>query len=283
MTLHHLYFENESRLPYLDIGDPGAFPVIALRGLGDGLGTVEQDYVANNVRAQYAPYQGCRFVVPSWRVPVPAGHSVSAMAEDVARLITELRLGPVAVWGVSMGGMVALRLAQTRPELVTRVVCECTPARPGPVLRSYLARWTGLAAQGRWTTLQRETLARIFTGHMPWQVRLLRLLAWRIPRPDDPARFGILASAIPGHEPARGAAAIECPVLMLGGRHDVMTPPEDLRELACALPRARLHILERSGHGVSLQQPAQARAEIEPFLTPSAGLTSTAGELGRRA
>jgi 3-oxoadipate enol-lactonase len=271
MTLHYLHFEDGSRLPYLDIGDSAAFPVIVLRGLGDGLGTVEQDYVANGVRAQYAPYPDYRFVVPSWRVPAPAGHSVSAMAADAARLITELRLGPVAVWGVSMGGMVALRLAETRPELVTRVVCECTPARPGPVLRSYLARWTELAAQGRWTKLQRETLARIFTGHMPWPVRRQRLLAWRIPRPDDPARFGILASAIPGCEPARRAAAIGCPVLVIGGRHDVMTPPEDLGELVRALPHARLHILERSGHGVSLEEPAHARAEIEPFLAPSAG------------
>jgi 3-oxoadipate enol-lactonase len=269
MTLNYLRLENGGRLPYLDIGDSAASPVLVLRGLGDGLGTVEQDYVANGVQAQCAPYPGYRFVVPSWRVPAPAGHDISAMAADAARLITELRLGPVGVWGISMGGMVALRLAETHPGLVTRAVCECTPARPGPALRSYLTRWTELAAQGRWTKLQRETLGRIFTGHMPWPVRWQQLLAWRIPRPDDPARFGILASAIHGWEPGRRAAAVECPVLVVGGRQDVMTPPEDLGELVRALPDARLHILERSGHGVSLEQPAQARAQIEPFLAAS--------------
>jgi 3-oxoadipate enol-lactonase len=271
MTLRFLHLENGSRLPYLDIGDSTASPVVVLRGLGDGLGTVEQDYVAEAVRAQYAPYPGYRFVVPSWRVPAPPGHSLADMAADVARLIRELRLGPVAVWGVSMGGMVALGLGEAHPELVARIVCECTPARPGPALTSYLARWTGLAAAGRWTTLQRETLARIFTGRMPWPVRRQRLLAWRIPRPDDPARFGILAAAIHAWDATGPATAIRCPVLVIGGRHDVMTPPAELGELARVLPRSRLHILQRSGHGASLEQPAQARAEIGPFLAAGAG------------
>jgi 3-oxoadipate enol-lactonase len=266
MTLRYLYLEDGSRLPYLDIGDSAASPTVVLRGLGDGLGTVEQDYVAEGTRAQYASYSGRRFVVPSWRVPAPPGYSLSDMAADAAYLITQLRLGPVPVWGVSMGGMVALRLAEKHPELVARIVCECTPSKSGPGLAKYRARWAELAARGRWTTLQRETLARIFTGRMPWQVRLRRLLAWRIPHPDDPARFGILAAAINAHDVAGLAAAIRCPVLVIGGREDVMTPPDELGELARALPDARLHVVDRSGHGGSMEQPARFREKIEPFL-----------------
>ena len=60
-----------------------------------------------------------------------------------------------------------------------------------------------------------------------------------------------------------------------------MTPPDDLGELVRALPDARLHILERSGHGVSLEQPAQAKAQIEPFLAASASDARPA-QRGRR-
>jgi 3-oxoadipate enol-lactonase len=269
MAPRYLHLDNGGRLPYLDIGDSTAPPVVVLRGLGDGLGTVEQDYVAEGARTQYGPYRSHRFLVPSWRVPAPAGYSLSDMAADVAHLITELRLGPAAVWGVSMGGMVALRLAETHPDLVTRIVCECTPSRLSPALAICLTEWSELAAQGRWTKLQRETLARIFTGRMPWQVRLQRLWAWRIPRPDDPGRFGTLAAAIHAHDVAELAAGIRCPVLVIGGREDVMTSLEELTELARALPHARLHIVERCGHGGSMEQPARFREEIEPFLAAS--------------
>lgn len=51
-----------------------------------------------------------------------APYTVEQMAQDVAELIDELRLGPVYLVGHSLGGMVSFQLAATRPDMVSRLV-----------------------------------------------------------------------------------------------------------------------------------------------------------------
>jgi pimeloyl-ACP methyl ester carboxylesterase len=56
--------------------------------------------------------------------------SYGAMAGDVAALIEREAMGPVALVGHSMGGKVAMTLALTRPELVSRlIVVDIAPVR----------------------------------------------------------------------------------------------------------------------------------------------------------
>ncbi|HEU5066155.1 MAG TPA: alpha/beta hydrolase [Gaiellaceae bacterium] len=52
----------------------------------------------------------------------PAAVGTFSWAGDVAQLLDELRLGPAALVGVSLGGSVAMEVAIARPELVSRLV-----------------------------------------------------------------------------------------------------------------------------------------------------------------
>ena len=61
-------------------------------------------------------------------------------------------------------------------------------------------------------------------------------------------------------------AAIRCPTLVLCGESDALTPPEVSRELAAAIPGARLALVPEAGHMLTLEQPRAVAAQLGPWL-----------------
>jgi pimeloyl-ACP methyl ester carboxylesterase len=63
-----------------------------------------------------------------------------------------------------------------------------------------------------------------------------------------------------------GLSRIACPTLVLCGRDDLITPPEAHRELAEAIPGARLEIIDECGHLSPLDQPEQVTDALQRWL-----------------
>ncbi|GII84225.1 alpha/beta hydrolase [Sphaerisporangium siamense] len=266
MSLQYCDLTGGARLPYVEFGAPGGAPLLVLRGLGDALTTMENPGTAAGARALYGPLAHRRVVVTSWRTPAAPGHRLDDLVGDAATLITTLGLGPAAIWGNSMGGMVALLLAERHPDLVDSIVCECTPSHAADPLLRYVTRWDAMAARRRWPELQRDTLRNIFTGRMPWAFRKLVWFPRSIPIPDDEGRWQVLSAALREYDIRDRAAGVRCPVLVIGGRRDRMTPPDQLADLADRLPDARLVLVDRCGHGASLERPEEFHREAGRFL-----------------
>jgi proline iminopeptidase len=59
-----------------------------------------------------------------------------------------------------------------------------------------------------------------------------------------------------------------CPVLVLAGEQDPVTPVDDAREIAAAIPPpwARLVVLPDAGHGTWRDQPEAALAVLRGFI-----------------
>ncbi|MBX5441175.1 MAG: alpha/beta fold hydrolase, partial [Solirubrobacteraceae bacterium] len=67
------------------------------------------------------------------RSPVPPGpYTLAELAEDVVALLDRLEIPRAHVAGVSLGGMIAMRLGIDAPDRVDRLVLCCTSARLGP-------------------------------------------------------------------------------------------------------------------------------------------------------
>lgn len=75
-----------------------------------------------------------RLLVPDLRghgaSPRPASYTLDEMAADVAHLMDLLGIARATVVGHSMGGVVAIVLAQARPDLVEALVVEDAPPPP---------------------------------------------------------------------------------------------------------------------------------------------------------
>ena len=104
-------------------------------------------------------------------------------------------------------------------------------------------------------------------------------VAWR---PDTPADLIARFEASARRTPPESALAdwraanafdrmdelgrIQCPVLVVGGTEDALTPEKYLRYLETHLPDARLHMIEHAGHMLPYERAAELAALIDDFV-----------------
>jgi proline iminopeptidase len=60
---------------------------------------------------------------------------------------------------------------------------------------------------------------------------------------------------------------ITAPTLIIAGRDDFIFPPKHRRELAAAIHRARLQIIERAGHNPHAEQAAEVMQAVRDFIS----------------
>jgi 3-oxoadipate enol-lactonase len=188
----------------------------------------------------------------------PPPYSISAMAADLAHVIEEARRGPALVVAVSMGGMVAQRLALDHPQHVSGLVLAATtcglphgklpsPRFPLLVLGSIVAPQTALphlrrmmAAPGRF-----DRDPSIFD-------------AWdRAQQTMEMPGVGVIGhvTAATMHSAGAELGRLRCPVVAVAGEGDQIIPADNARILARLIPGAELVILPDAGHAFPLEQP----------------------------
>ena len=83
----------------------------------------------------------------------------------------------------------------------------------------------------------------------------------------DPAAYGIGAEAVWLAEQPDRVAAIDVPVLVLCGAHDVVTPPSLSEDLARAIPGSQFALVDGAGHLPNIEQPERFNAAVDRFLS----------------
>lgn len=172
-----------------------------------------------------------------------------------------------AVLGYSLGGNVALRLAARYPERVTALVLTATFVRAGNRLKLVGDLWSGLAGRGENELLARLLVPLAFSpaaleGLTPEQVeQVVRETAGSIP-PGS----GDHVDLIRGADLLAEAARIDVPALVIATTEDRLVPLALQRELADALPGARLAELP-TGHLPFAERPAEWASLVNEFLS----------------
>ena len=180
---------------------------------------------------------------------------------DWARTLRE-RTGRDCVWlaGHSEGGLVALRAAALAPEGLCGIVLLAAPGRPlGTILREQLA----------------ANPANAFL--LPEAERHIAALERGEPvtEPVHPALgplFGpqlrTFLTSLFAQDPARLAAEIELPILILQGLEDIQVTEADARALAEAAPTARLVLLEEVNHLFKPVPAGDRAANLAAYADP---------------
>jgi 3-oxoadipate enol-lactonase len=221
--------------------------LILLHGIGTGPSAWEPQIQAlAGEREVIAPD-----LVPAYR------RGFEAAAEEVGRLASAHR--PVVLCGLSLGGLVALRVAAERvDENDALVVCAAFDRLP-PRLRR---RVRGLAAVTRFMPkgfLHRQLVAELPEPH---GARALAEIA-----PLRPRELSRLMWEAAGFEV--DPRLIVARTLVLCGERDEANLPL-ARSLALAAPNATLALVPDAGHVANLDNPAAFTALLaagEPFLT----------------
>lgn len=193
--------------------------------------------------------------------------------EDFVGLVQTLRLPtPLDVCGFSFGGRVSLAIAATRPELVRRLVLSGVGLDRGVVGRLVVAGWIATLRTGDLEALARVSLPDI--AGPTWLAKHEDLVESMVTAVVQRNSFeGIRALFEQTMEPPPGspwstpalAERVRCPALVMGGAHDRVAPPAEVRELAARV-NGRHQIFDDAGHTIPIEAAEPWREAVLEHL-----------------
>ncbi|MFD7644641.1 alpha/beta fold hydrolase [Kitasatospora sp. NPDC059795] len=275
MTTTRWTHNGEVPLAYEDLGGAGGEPLLLVIGLGTSRFWWPAGLVRELVaRGFHVAAYDQRDAGESGRVSAPpAGHPVSALlrrtapayraedlTDDAVAVLDALGWPRAHLFGHSLGGLVAQRIAIRHPDRVRTLTSSAAMpsdagplgalrhVRPGPVLR-----------------MARLHFPDTPDGNLALAVALARILAApeRAVGPEDVREF-VEREAAHGVASFRDAQAqsrqigakwsggplsrIAAPTLALHAERDPLLRPSTARALAAAVPHARLRVMRGAGH-----------------------------------
>jgi pimeloyl-ACP methyl ester carboxylesterase len=177
-------------------------------------------------------------------------------------LLAELKLKNVPVVGFSLGGWTGMELALLRPHLVSKLVLVNSAGLhvPGAPMGELFI--DDLDAMRKLLFLDPNN--PVVKLAMPLSLDDPRILYWLRAR-EATARVGWNPYL---HNPRLAAhlRRIECPTLVLWGKHDKLIPLAHGEHLAKAIPQARLNVFEQSAHMLPFEQPVEFAEQVRQFV-----------------
>jgi 3-oxoadipate enol-lactonase len=162
--------------------------------------------------------------------------------------------------GLSLGGVVGMRLALDAPERVDRLALLCTSAYFGPPdgwrERAALVRSQGLEA------VVDAVLARWFTPGFADLPRYREMFL-----ATDPEGYARCCDALAGWDARDDLARIAAPTLCVAGSDDPSAPTEHLELLASRIPAARLDVIPGGRHLANVERAGEVNRLLLEHVT----------------
>ena len=190
-------------------------------------------------------------------------------ADDLAELLDKMGVvEQIAICGLSMGGYIALEFIARHPDRTTKLILCNTRADSDTdeIARQRIRSGEEILVKGV-ETLAAGMIPRLFSK---------TTLDRRRDTVDEVRQSILEASPVGVASALRGMADrkdysselanIDCPTLVLGSSDDEITPPESMRKLASAFPRAEYMEIADAGHLAPLERPAEVNAAMRQIL-----------------
>jgi pimeloyl-ACP methyl ester carboxylesterase len=214
--------------------------------------------------------------------PMPAEPiSMEGYARTLDGLLTELGVGPAALVGNSMGGLIASEIAISFPARVRHLVLV-SPAgistqresmASGRAFSAMMGLERALATGGGFLAARSDAVAR----HRRLREAGLRLvvahpsalppsIASELVRGAGKPGFMPALRSMLGHDLRSRLGLVACPALVVWGGSDRALPVRDGEVFTRLIPDAREVIFEDTGHLSMLERPAAFNAVLGEFL-----------------
>src|SRR3984893_16390883 len=228
-----------------------------------------------------ADRQSLDAVVPrlsqSFRVVVPelpgfggsqaVGGGLATVADRMAEAMTEAAGGDdVFVLGNGYGGIVALQMSTSHPDIAAKLVlADCGAAFSEEGRQAFRNMAAASQAKGL-SVITEVAMRRLFAPEFhagdPDLMHDRRGAFLR----TDPEVFRAACDALAELDLRPELSKVKVPVLVLVGEHDEATPPPMSRELAAGVPYAQMKMIPGCAHVPQLQSPEVFLEAIGDFL-----------------
>jgi len=198
----------------------------------------------------------------------PDGTTLEAEAEVVSDFLRGIAAGPAHLAGLSMGGMIALRLALDHPGQVRSLALLAASAEAEIAIRRRI--FEGIATRGRdkgQAVVADEVFPHLlgpgFAAADPDGVASCRRIFLEA---DPAANLPMALAAARRTSVLSRLGEIRVPTLLLAGGEDGIAPPWRSRKMARSIPGARLHVLPGAGHLLAVERAGEVSELLAAFL-----------------
>lgn len=188
--------------------------------------------------------------------------SIGGMADWTADLIEAAGAGQATIVGHSMGSLIALEVAARHPEKVKALGLICTAAAisvsPALLAAAEANDAAAIDMMNLWGHGHRAGIGGSLAPGLWMLGGAERVLARAAPG----VLFADLSACNEYRDGLASAAAVKAPVTVVLSERDAMTPAQAGRELAAALPEARVVTLAGAGHMSMSERPDEVLAAV---------------------
>jgi len=194
----------------------------------------------------------------------PGPYSPALFARDLDALCARLGVGAVHVVGISMGGVIAQRLALDSASRVRSLVLISTSSE---VSERATATWQRLAdvVEREGFDTRTADASRAFSPSFTARHPEVVAEVGRRNAANDPRSYAAAARAMSDYHFTPELPRLKVPTLILQGLDDQLTPPGGSVKLQRALPHARLLMIADAGHNLPMEQPEVFRNSVLAF------------------
>lgn len=252
---------NGTTLHYRLTGAPDGLPLILVNSVGTNLHIWDDVLRPLEQRFQVLSYDKRGHGLSD---APPGPYNLDDHVDDLLGLAAHVGMGRFSICGISIGGMIAMRLAARHKDKVARLVLCDTAAKIGSS-----EMWNDRIAQvrqGGMASIADTVLDRWvspgFRERRPADSAGWQNMVARCPAEGYIANCELLRDA----DLAADVGRISAPTRVIGGEFDIPTPPDLVRQLADAIPGAEFRLMPGVGHVPSIEQPERLCELISEHL-----------------
>jgi pimeloyl-ACP methyl ester carboxylesterase len=221
--------------------------------------------------------KGYRVIAVDWRgqgetegAGEPDAYSLYRLGDDAYALLQQLGVQRCHWVGLSMGGMVAMRLYPRHPELFQSLtLIDSSAADDQEHLPMYRQMAETYLAYGAVPPIIQGLDATFYTPEFP-QKNPAEVERWHHywqNMPDRQAEYNAVIPVIERDDVSEMVDQISVPTLILCGEQDVSTPPQRSEDLHRRIKGSKYITIPNSGHMSSVEQAEAVTQALDGFLS----------------
>ncbi|MBU8907551.1 alpha/beta fold hydrolase [Desertibacillus haloalkaliphilus] len=199
-------------------------------------------------------------------------YSIKQMAADARAVLDDAGVNAAHIYGISMGGMIAQRIAIDYPERVRSLILGCTTpggsvhVQPAPEVSMQMmqrANMDGTPEEIAWAAAPILYSPEFLEQH---RSEVAADINRKIETPTPAYAYMRQLEACLAHDTYEHLSNIKVPTLVIHGNEDTLVPYDNGKRLATEINQAELLTIEGAGHMYSSEAPEQVHQSVLSFL-----------------